>query len=98
MSDFFDLNLNLKQNFFFIRDYSYFLYLFDYANFNFLYLNNSSEMCAKSLITFIDQIEDITLFSNLENIQTIYHYSVPNTKLAYPEPFIASASFMHSDL
>nr|YP_010725849.1 cytochrome c oxidase subunit 2 [Bakuella subtropica]WDY80894.1 cytochrome c oxidase subunit 2 [Bakuella subtropica] len=27
-----------------------------------------------------------------------YHYSIPTTKLMYPEPFTASASFMHSDL
>ncbi len=34
----------------------------------------------------------------LQNLQNIYHYSVPTTKLFYPEPFIATASFMHSDL
>ena len=28
----------------------------------------------------------------------VLHYSIPITKLAYPEPFIASASMMHSDL
>jgi hypothetical protein len=51
-----------------------------------------------SLNTFIDQLEDLNYFNNLENITSVYHYSIPNTKLAYPEPFIASASFMHTDL
>jgi hypothetical protein len=55
-------------------------------------------MISAHLIDFIDQTEDALFFNNLENVQTIYHYSVPNTKLFYPEPFIASASFMHSDL
>lgn len=27
-----------------------------------------------------------------------YHYSLPTVRLSYPEPFIASASFMHYDL
>lgn len=37
-------------------------------------------------------------FFNLENLTSIYHYSIPTVKLYYPEPFIASASFMHFDL
>ena len=46
----------------------------------------------------INQSENLNYFKNFENIKSIYHYSIPNTKLCYPEPFIASASFMHSDL
>ncbi len=42
--------------------------------------------------------EDLSYFDNLTNITSLYHYSIPNTKLAYPEPFVASASFMHTDL
>jgi hypothetical protein len=34
----------------------------------------------------------------LDQTSAILHYSVPTVKLAYPEPFIASASLMHSDL
>lgn len=34
----------------------------------------------------------------LDQNAAILHYSVPTVKLAYPEPFIASASLMHSDL
>jgi len=98
VSNFFDDNLIIQENFFHLNDYSYFLYLFDYSNFNFLSFFNNRTEYANSLITFINQIDDLSFFQNLENIQTIYHYSIPNTKLAYPEPFIASASFMHSDL
>ncbi len=34
----------------------------------------------------------------LSNLVSTYHYSIPNVKLSYPEPFTASASFMHADL
>lgn len=34
----------------------------------------------------------------LDQNAAILHYSVPTVKLAYPEPFIASASLMHTDL
>lgn len=50
------------------------------------------------IISWIDQLADIDDLDNLENLTAIYHYSVPNAKLSYPEPFIASASFMHTDL
>lgn len=36
--------------------------------------------------------------TNFAHSVLTYHYSIPITKLAYPEPFIASASLMHSDL
>lgn len=55
-------------------------------------------MVSSEIIEFINQTEEIFVYANTENIQSIYHYSVPNAKLSYPEPFIASASFMHSDL
>jgi hypothetical protein len=43
---------------------------------------------------------ELTQVSSLpiENLFTSYHYSIPNVKLYYPEPFVASASLMHSDL
>ena len=59
---------------------------------------DDSDLYSKSLITYIDRIDEMSIFRNLENISSIYHYSVPNVKLAYPEPFIASPSFSHSDL
>lgn len=33
-----------------------------------------------------------------ENSKTLLHYSIPTTRLFYPEPFIASPSFLHTDL
>jgi heme/copper-type cytochrome/quinol oxidase subunit 2 len=39
-----------------------------------------------------------TTLAMLDQTSAILHYSVPTVKLAYPEPFIASASLMHSDL
>jgi hypothetical protein len=79
-------------------DYVYFLSLTDYSNYSVLKFFNDSSLYTKSLITFINQTEDIDLFNNLENINAVYHYSIPNVKLMYPEPFIASPSFMHNDL
>jgi hypothetical protein len=55
-------------------------------------------LISSEIIDFINQTEDVFSFNNADNLQSIYHYSIPNTKLFYPEPFIASASFMHSDL
>lgn len=50
-------------------------------------------------LTFFEQTQEIIkLTSHLDNLDSLYHYSVPNVKLFYPEPFIASASFMHSDI
>ena len=40
------------------------------------------------------QIDKIDYF----NYAATYHYSIPVVKLYYPEPYIASASFMHTDL
>ena len=33
-----------------------------------------------------------------DKLTSIYHYSIPTTRLMYPEPFLASPSFMHYDL
>jgi len=42
-----------------------------------------------------DHLDD---YSNLEAVKSQYHSSVPLRKLQYPEPFIASASFIHTDI
>lgn len=65
---------------------------------NYLTINSEPSVYSKSVISYINQLEDLNNFSHLENVTTIYHYSVPTTKLMYPEPFVAAASFMHSDL
>lgn len=55
-------------------------------------------MKSAEFLKAFDQIDNMSVFNNFENLKSVYHYSVPNTKLFYPEPFIAAPSFMHSDL
>lgn len=91
---FFRNNFESPMFTFFIDNYDFFLFLTDAASHTFVILNvlqNADHL-------FLDSSYSEHISDNLENIASIYHYSVPNTKLAYPEPFIASASFMHSDL
>ena len=95
---FFNENFCVSNDHLLLSDYNYFFYLVDYSNFNFLTITSDTSIYTKSLITFINQTEDLDLYNNLENITAIYHYSIPNVKLSYPEPFIASPSFMHTDL
>jgi heme/copper-type cytochrome/quinol oxidase subunit 2 len=95
---FFVDNLRFSQNSLHFADYSFLFFLYDITDFNTLSLFRDTNLYTKSLVTFINQTEDTSFFNNLENVQSIYHYSIPNTKLAYPEPFIASASLMHNDL
>ena len=54
---------------------------------------NSSE-----IINLATSLEDVDKFEALEHIRTNYIATSPNVKLYYPEPFIASASFMHNDI
>jgi len=51
-----------------------------------------------SLVDYVNQTDNLGFYNNLENITSIYHYSIPNTKLNYPEPFVASSSFIHSEM
>lgn len=74
------------------------LFLSDYFYPEYLVFSNDSNLHTKSLISFINQTDDLSLYDNLENISSIYHYSIPNVKISYPEPFIASPSFIHNDL
>jgi len=54
----------------------------------------SDEEIFHYLIT-VDETEDLL---NLEHVRTIFHVTTPNEVLHYPEPFTASASFIHEDL
>jgi hypothetical protein len=54
----------------------------------------SEEEIFHYLIT-VDETEDLL---NLEHVRTIFHVTTPNEVLHYPEPFTASASFIHDDL
>ena len=82
--------------------YSFFFNIIDFSLLTSLKFFDKSLVNSNSIISFIDQIDDViddlNLYHNLENITSIYHYSTPNVKICYPEPFIASPSFMHSDL
>lgn len=49
-------------------------------------------------INLATSFEDSGQFEALEHVRTNYIATSPNVKLYYPEPFIASASFMHNDL
>lgn len=95
---FFSENFFYDNDIFLISDYNYLFFLGNYSNYSFLHFFNDSNIYTKSLITYINQTEDMSIFNNLENITSVYHYSIPNVKLSYPEPFIASPSFMHTDL
>ena len=95
---FFSENFFYDNDVFFLTNYTPLFFLGNYSNYSFLNFFNDSSFYTKSLITYINQTDDISVFHNLENITSIYHYSIPNVKLAYPEPFIASPSFMHTDL
>lgn len=46
----------------------------------------------------ISDFQHSGLYSALENIRTAYIVTTPKVKLFYPEPFIASPSFIHQDL
>jgi len=91
-------NFDIDQHRLKFYNHSFLFYIDTFTDYNLLSLSKDDNIYTKSLITFINQTEDAAFFTNLENTQTIYHYSIPNTKLAYPEPFIASASLMHNDL
>lgn len=95
---FFNENFSSTNDYIATSNFDFLFFLGNDANYDFLSFFNDSNLYTKSLITFINQTEDVNLYNNLENITSIYHYSIPNVKLAYPEPFIASPSFMHTDL
>jgi len=42
--------------------------------------------------------EELDAIQNTETIRSMYHHSIPTTKLQYPEPFLASPSLIHNDL
>ena len=95
---FFNESFTGNQDYLLFTSYEYLLFLQDSSSYTFLDITKTSSFYTNSIVSFINQTEDLNLYNNVENVSTIYHYSIPNTKLAYPEPFIASPSFMHSDL
>jgi len=72
----------------------------DYSN---LYTHNGevidvTKISPAQLVKLSSVVEDVDKFESLEHIRSIYAVTTPNTKLYYPEPFIASPSFIHNDL
>jgi len=60
-----------------------------------LNINNNNNLFIEDILSIINN----DLYSiHTQNLRSLYHSSIPNTKLFYPEPFTASSSFMHSDL
>lgn len=49
-------------------------------------------------LDFNVSFEDKYRFERLECVRSMYSASVPNVKLYYPEPYLASPSYIHSDI
>jgi len=60
-----------------------------------------SKLNKRELMTLIWETDDMGKMEKLESlahVKSMYHFSIPQTKLYYPEPFIASPSFIHNDI
>jgi hypothetical protein len=57
-----------------------------------------TKLSPKEIIFLANSVDDVNKFEALEHIRSTYISSAPNVKLYYPEPFIASASFIHNDI
>jgi hypothetical protein len=82
LNDFYVFNLNNNYDKYFIDNFN---------QFNDINLHNS----LSNVIEF-SNIDSINTFT--EHSKSLLHYSIPNTRLFYPEAFIATPSFLHSDM
>jgi hypothetical protein len=57
-----------------------------------------SKLEPREVIKLAREVEDINKFESLEHIRSMYIGTAPNVKLVYPEPFVASPSFILNDL
>lgn len=57
-----------------------------------------SKLTPEEVMHYLNTVDDTHTFVNLEHVKTLLHVSTPNVKLYYPEPFIASPSFVHNDI
>jgi len=57
-----------------------------------------SKLNDKDLMKLVWETDDYEKLMSLEHIRSIYFSVVPETKLFYPEPYIASATFIHTDI
>jgi hypothetical protein len=58
-------------------------------------LNNIS---VSELVNLSSSVDSLDKYEALEHVRSTYLTSSPNVKLYYPEPFIASPSFIHNDI
>jgi hypothetical protein len=59
---------------------------------------NVKELTASDFMTLSLEAEDRAAFESLAYVRSLYINTTPNVKLCYPEPFLASPSFIHGDL
>jgi hypothetical protein len=57
-----------------------------------------TKLNTKEIVYLASSVEDASRFESLEHIKSLYMGTSPNVKLYYPEPFIASPSFVHNDI
>lgn len=57
-----------------------------------------SKLSVQEVCKLAREVDDIDTFESMEHVRTNYIGAAPNVKLYYPEPFIASPSFIHNDL
>lgn len=57
-----------------------------------------TKLSKDEIFHYINTVDETYELMQLEHVRTIFHISTPNEMLHYPEPFIASPSFIHDDL
>lgn len=61
-------------------------------------VTNPLKLNHEQFIELINEVDAIDDFETISNIRSTYLNTIPNVKLFYPEAFIASPSFIHTDL
>jgi len=57
-----------------------------------------SKMSRSEIFKIYLESDNLFELTRTQHVQSLYQSSVPTVKLYYPEPFIASPSFIHQDL
>ena len=62
--------------------------------------NSTANLTNETLKTLLEVSDSNTVDSksSTSNVRSLLQYTIPDGKLMYPEPFIASPSYLHSDL
>ena len=64
-------------------------------------IHNISNISKHDLINLVNQTttkEELDALNSSSRVRSLMQFSIPEGKLFYPEPFIASPSYLHSDL